>query len=759
MPDKAIYTEVEGQRLKLTNTQKIIYPELELTKAEVIQYYLQVAPYLLQHIKNRPLTLIRYPDGAQGKQFYSKNKPKWSPKWIYSTLVGDDKDNQYVVANSLASIVWLANLVALEIHPMNMRMPNLQFPDQFIFDLDPSEEFDFEELKTIAKSLKQKLEDYGYIPFIKTSGGKGFHIYCAIKPIYTADAVYKAVESIAKEFVKENKESTTLNLSKVKRKGKVLIDIYRNRSTNSCVAPYSLRGKEGAPVSMPIEWSEVDGLKSAQEFNIKTALEQLNKHGDVWANIWETATTLHTQSSADNSQLTEYNKKRDFTKTAEPIAEVPNDAKGNRYVVQLHDASNLHYDLRLEQNGVLLSWALPKGLPHKVGVKRLAVQTEAHPLKYLNFQGTIPKGEYGGGTMWVFATGQYEIIQQEVKKIHFKLLDGDLAGEFVLYNTKKDQWILERKGETDFSIEEYKQPMLAEAIKEYPANAENYFYEIKWDGIRAIIVIENGSHTIYSRNGNDITQQFPELAIISEHIEAQIAVIDCELVHLDSKGRPKFAKLVGRIHNVGERAIEHASKKVPATAYLFDLLYLDGKDCRQNTNIERRMWLNAILSSGERIRFSEAFDDGQALFTAIGAQGMEGIMCKLKTGKYSNGRRSSNWLKWKISNEDTALVIGYTKGEGDRSELLGALHLAKREDGELVYYGKVGTGFTHQKLKQIDKKVKAVPEIKKPVNASIEDERATTWIEPKYECDIQFASFSANNTYREPVFKQMRLAK
>lgn len=756
MPEQPIFTQIDGRELKLSNPTKLLYPEKEITKAEVIQYYLQVADLLLTHISDRPLTVIRFPDGVDGNRFYSKNKPNWTPDWVASTHYEEDNENQYVLATEKATLVWLANLAALELHPMNVRVPNAKFPDQFIYDLDPSEQFDFEELKEIALELKVFLESFGYRSFLKTSGSKGLHIYIPIKPIYSKKDVFSAFEKITKQFVQQHKDKTTLTITKEKREGKVFIDILRNKSSNSCVAPYSLRGKSGAPVSMPILWEELEDITSSKHYDIRLALKTIESRGDAWKDIWACAAALHTKSTSASKELESYNQKRDFTKTAEPTEAQTIQTSGRDYCVQLHDATNLHYDLRLEENGVLLSWAIPKGLPHEKGIKRLAIETEPHPLKYLDFEGTIPKGEYGGGTMFVFDRGQYKVIKREKKKIHFQLEQGGLEGEYLLYKTKGKQWLIEKKSEDHhFDLKEFKEPMLASMGESIPK--ENHFFEIKWDGLRATFLIEQGKLTIFSKSGNDITTQFPELQIMTKQIEAEKAIIDGEIVNLDQLGRPQFANIVGRIHTVGDRSIELAAKKNPATAYLFDLLYLDGKDCRQETNVKRRQWLKTILSAGDTVRYSESFEDGEMLFQAIKQQGMEGIICKQNEGTYLSNARSPYWSKIKVRHDAEAFIIGYTKGEGDRSNLIGALHLAiKNKDGNLQYMGKVGTGFTIDMLIAIQKELNQVPVIEKPISDAIEKESQTTWLAPEYICEINYASLTSNGTYREPVYQRMR---
>ena len=223
MPSKYVHTEVDGRKLKLSNLDKTIYPKAGVSKAEIIQYYLAIAPYLLNYIKGRALTLIRFPDGIGKTQFYAKSKPAWTPDWIDSFGIAHSEETiDYIVAQDKPTIVWLANLAALELHPMQMTTDDADHPDHFIFDLDPPENGDFEVVKRIALKLKDFLEGYGYVPYIKTSGSKGLHIYVPIVKEYTHEEMVDSVKSLAKVFVSQNKESSTLAMNKQKREGCLL---------------------------------------------------------------------------------------------------------------------------------------------------------------------------------------------------------------------------------------------------------------------------------------------------------------------------------------------------------------------------------------------------------------------------------------------------------------------------------------------------------------------------------------------------------
>lgn len=756
MAKQYIHTEVEGRKIKLSNLNKVIYPSVNVSKAEIIQYYIGIAPYILPHLVDRPLTVIRFPDGIDKQSFYSKDKPKWTPDWLSSALIKhDEKSINYVICDDAASLCWLANLACLELHPIQYMMQNQPNPDHFIFDLDPDEALGFDVVKQAALRLKPFLEQYGYTPYIKTSGGKGLHIYVPIEPSWSFDILTATVKSLAGLFVSNYSSEYTLQIPKAKRKGKVLIDIYRNHLSNTCVAPFSLRGKVGAPVSLPIHWEHVEDLEKSAAYTIHNYKDYLDTHGNAWAD-WRTKQAgLHDQkikeaiALTDTSKLKSYLSKRDFSNTPEPIPEVPaGDQK--RYCIQLHDASNLHYDLRLEQNGVMLSWAVPKCLPTTNGMKRMAINTEDHPIKYLDFEGIIPKGQYGAGSMWVVEKGTIEWKEKSEKKYKF-ILSKRKDIVYNLFRTKDNQWLIEAS--TDRGPLDVPKPMLADGTKEIP-KPKQYTYEVKWDGIRVFVALNNDKIKIYSRSGRDITKQFPELWDPSR-FKAEQGLFDGEIVVLNKEGVPIFADVISRMHTAGEGGIERASKSKPVACYLFDMVQLDGKEYYKESNERRRELLDCVLKSGEYYRFSQDFPDGQGLFEAIKAKGMEGIMAKEKSAPYLPGTRCRHWLKIKVRSNEECYIIGYTKGKGDRVAVFGALHVARITTEGISYKGKVGTGFDMATLKKYFDLFSDVNKTVKPITETIEEESRTVWIEPVYRCEVQYASMTPNGTYREPVFVKL----
>jgi len=768
MAKKSQWAFIGKRKVELSNLDKILFPEDGIVKAEVIEYYLKIAPTLLNHVKGRALTLIRFPDGIHGESFYQKNRPEWAPDWLEFVNLGSEEKKDYIIATEPASLVWLANLAALELHQLHSRKPNFECPDYMVFDLDPPEGYDFERLIPIALNLKHSIEVFGYTPFVKTTGGKGIHICCPLEPKWDFHLVFEAAQMIAKPFVEQYANETTLQIKKDARKGRVLIDIYRIRTGQSIVSPYSLRGRIGAPVSMPLTWDELEGATDPKAYNIKTALEKVLADGDAWEGIDAYAAALHTHRTAkvikklppsakhkSPEQLERYVKKRDFNKTPEPEAKII-EGGGNSFVVHRHHATNLHYDLRLEQDGVLKSWAVPRGLPPAPGVKRLAVQTEDHPMKYLTFNGVIPKGQYGGGDMWIYALGKYQITKDKKDGFYFRLNSKEVNGEYRIYKIKEKEWLLERVDipQIDY-LHNAIEPMLSDSADK-PPSGDDYIFEVKWDGIRAMISVEDGQVRIHTRNQKDITKQFPELLAGDKSFRATCGLFDAEIVCLDAAGKPEFRKVIHRMSSSGESVIQSLSKSHPAKCYIFDCLYLDGRSLVNDPLMKRKEWLQDAIKKDTAYRVSEFVEDGNSLFEAAREHQLEGIMAKRKDSKYLPGRRSDLWLKIKVRRTAECVVIGYTPGKGNRDQTFGALHIADKVGKELQYRGKVGTGFDDNMMKEVFQELKKLEKIKTPVREKVLDEKVTIWIEPKLIVEISYSQLTPDKMYREPVFIRLR---
>ncbi|MBE7438595.1 MAG: hypothetical protein HS115_09090 [Spirochaetales bacterium] len=733
------------RRLELSNLDKVLFPDDGIVKAELIDYYHRLAPIILRHIKGRPLSLVRFPDGIYGETFFQKNRPDWAPDWVESCQISDLK---YMIAAEDAALVFLANLACIELHPFQSRLPHVEAPDYMIFDLDPPEGFDFSRTRDLARGLREHLQNHGYHPFIKTTGGKGLHVLCPLLPRHSYDDVFDAAKHLADLFLKKEKQAT-LQIKKEKRNGRVLIDVYRNRLGQTIIGPYSVRGRTGAPVSAPLLWEDLDSLTSPVEFNLRNLPERVSTKGDPWEAFAAFAVDLHTTArpgKGAGGELPVYRAKRNLEKSGEPAPDVPVSTSGLEFVLHRHHASRLHYDLRLEMDGALRSWALPRGLPPRPSVKRLAVQTEEHPLKYLEFQGTIPAGHYGAGQMWIFARGKFEILKQKKDGFYLRLSSPALSAEYRMIELNNKEWLIDR---LDAPARDYllnpPSPMLADATDVVPVG-ERFLYELKWDGIRAIFTLEEGQIRIFSRNGHEITESFPEL-LRPDDLRATTAVLDGEIVVLDDLGRPVFEKVIKRMR-------KSSAAKEKAVCYFFDLLYLDGRSVINDPLELRREWLADLLRDRQTMRLSEVLDDGQALFAAVKSSGLEGIVAKDRSSRYTPGERSASWLKVKVSRDCTLAVLGYTPGEGEREETFASLVVGEWTEGKYRYRGRVGSGFTQRSLTDIRSRLDTLTA--KKAWFSHPDLKKVTWLKEGLFADIHYSSLTTDGLLRAPVFHRLR---
>ncbi len=482
------------------------------------------------------------------------------------------------------------------------------------------------------------------------------------------------------------------------------------------------------------------------------------------------------------------------------------------FVVQKHAATRLHYDLRLEVDGVLKSWAVPKGPSMNPGDKRLAVQVEDHPFEYRKFEGSIPKGEYGGGEVIIWDEGTYapegemstrdQLARGELK---FQLHGEKLRGSFVIVRLRKpgtknewllikhrdsfadDKWDAEEHAEsvvTGRTLEDIaegrpasrerrvvgaseltgaveatmpKMPGGARAtlaeLKEKPFSHPDWIFEIKWDGVRAIAEIKDGKTTLWARSGRDVTKEYPEFNNLAEKFRLKNAIVDGEIVTLDEHGRSNFQKLQNRL------GVQNPSQKlmqaVPLDYYAFDLMYADGYDLRKAPLVERKELLRKALVGNDRVHYSEHIaEKGEELFEAARAKGLEGLIGKLKNSTYS-GTRTSAWLKLKIVQELDAVIAGFTEGRGSR-KYFGALVLGLYEKGELKFIGSAGTGFDEGTQKSIFEKLQELGTPQCPFKRAPALREKVDWVKPELVARVKYANWTTDDHLRAPVFLSLR---
>ncbi len=463
-------------------------------------------------------------------------------------------------------------------------------------------------------------------------------------------------------------------------------------------------------------------------------------------------------------KLAEYEAKRDFKRTPEPGARAPRKgARAPRFVVQEHHARRLHWDFRLEKDGVGVSWAVPKGIPPDPKKNHLAVHVEDHPLEYFKFAGEIPKGEYGGGQVLIWDEGTYVPIKWSDREVMVDLHGKRLQGRYVLFQTRGNDWMIhrmdppqdpDRKPMPDKIV-----PMLAKLATRVPSPDTDWGFEFKWDGIRALAYVDGGRVRLQSRTGEDITPRYPEIHPMGRALGSAEVILDGEIVALDAKGRPSFEEIQQRMGLTGEADIRRKMKEVPVTYMLFDLLWLDGHSQMEQPYTDRRKSL-AKLKLGGGSWQTPPFEksDGKTMLEASNKAGLEGIVAKRLDSKYEPGRRTGVWQKIKNHNRQELVIGGWLDGEGKRIGYPGALLVGYYNDGKFVYAGKVGTGFTDAILEELNKKLKPLATDKSPFDRG-SPPRNAHFVKPKIVAEFEFVEWTRSGQLRAPAFKGFRLDK
>ncbi|HEY0258172.1 MAG TPA: non-homologous end-joining DNA ligase [Candidatus Methylacidiphilales bacterium] len=476
--------EIEGKTVSVSNLDKVYYPKAGFTKGGVLDFYINIAPVLLPHLQGRPLTMKRYPNGVDAPFFYEKQCPKPRPAFVKTCKVARHHESgeiEYCLVNNLPTLVWAANLGDLELHTFLSQAPAVHRPTQIVFDLDPGAPATAVQCAQVALWIRELFENLGLQSFIKSSGSKGMQLYVPLNTPTSYEETSPFAKAVAQALEKAHPELVVSDMKKELRHGKVLVDWSQNSETKTTVCVYSLRAKERPFVSMPLDWDEVKACLKKEDpslvfFEAKAALKRVEKKGDLFAATLtlkqDLKKALKTFSSSapeeprkprlkgtGDGSISAYNAKRNFNETAEPAGKTKPTGKQPLFVIQKHDASHLHYDFRLELDGVLKSWAVPKGPPFDKQTKRLAMMVEDHPYDYAEFEGTIPAGNYGAGTVMVWDIGTWENLGPEPHeglksgKLHFQLNGKKLKGEWALVKmhgpraTKGTEWLLLKHGD------------------------------------------------------------------------------------------------------------------------------------------------------------------------------------------------------------------------------------------------------------------------------------------------------------------------
>ncbi len=762
---------VGDRELTVSSLDKVLFPESGFTKGQLLDYYVKVAPVMLPHIEDRPVTMRRYPHGVGQDPFYAKRVPSGAPSWVRTVVVpvseGGD-EIEYAVVDDVATLVWAANLGTIEFHVPLWRVGRRRKlpspPDQIVFDLDPGEGTDVVECSKVAIMVADILEEMGLEARAKTSGSKGMQVYAELKGSPTWDTSRAEARGIAERLEKEHAELVTSNMRKALRSGKVLIDWSQNHRSKTTIGAYSVRGRSRPTVSTPLMWGEVrdcikHGDPAAMEFTTSDVLHRIEKSGDLFARPQSDRS-----GRGDDAALRVYRSKRNPSKTPEPMGHERSDADGElpTFVVQEHHARSLHWDFRLEHDGVLVSWALPKGVPEDPQANHLAVRTEDHPIAYGSFEGEIPHGEYGAGTVRIWDRGTFEVEKWRPKEVMVRLHGSRVSGRYVLFPTEGKNWMIHRMDPAPpgFSpLPQRVQPMLA-TLGPLPKDDTGWAYEIKWDGVRAIAFVDGGRVRLQSRNGNDLTHTFPEFRQVGEFVGPRPCIFDGEIVVLGQDGKPDFGRLQHRLHLLNAHAIETKATESPANYVIFDLLHLDGRPIFDLSYDERREKLESLHLSGDSFTTADAYRDvpGAEVLKATREAGLEGVIAKRRRAPYLQGKRSSEWIKVKNERTQEVVVAGWTDGTGNRSGSIGALLVGVPVPDGLRFVGKVGTGFSARDREYLLGLLARSETTKNPFRpiSEFSEKDPHHFVRPLHVGEVKFSDWTASGRLRHPVWRGMR---
>lgn len=857
---------VDGHRLRLTNLDKVLYPETGTTKADVLSYYAAVAEALLPHSRDRPATRKRWVHGVgvpgdPGQVFFQKNIDTSAPTWVKRFPIEHKSGtNIYPLVNDLATLTWLAQSAALEIHVPQWRFGprgKINNPDRLVLDLDPGEGADLAQCAEVARLARDILADMGLDARPVTSGSKGIHLYAALDGKQTSDEVSAVAHELARALEADHPDLIVSDMKKSLRAGKVLLDWSQNNGNKTTICPYSLRGRFTPTVAAPRTWAELEDPDLAQ-LDYEQVMQRLAEDGDPLAGMDAGSGEMEAEAleealtdgtgAGPADRLSKYRSMRDAAKTPEPVpAEPAEPSAGNSFVIQEHHARRLHWDFRLEHDGVLVSWALPKGPPDSPDQNHLAVQTEDHPLDYGSFEGTIPKGEYGAGEVRIWDHGTYEPEKwregKEVIAVLHGQPDGGLASEgsadrrFALIHTGgrggANNWLIhlmkhqpgskaesEAKPNAKQKAEPAAKPNAKETVKtghapagspqeavsaaaEAPAPAaknlpdtaglakavaadakehgmpqaepmlatlgtradvnedDGWAFEMKWDGVRAVVEVTPEGTRLISRNGNDMTAAYPELQELGRYLNGERAVLDGEIVAVNKAGRPDFGLLQPRMHLTKRRDIEAAAARTPVHLMLFDLLWLDGNPLTDLPYSQRREILeSAVEPAGEdgHVQVPPALE--MSMDQAVEASrelGLEGVMAKRLSAAYSPGRRSRSWIKLKNSFTQEVVIVGWRPGKGSRASRIGSLLVAVPDGHELSYIGRVGSGLSEKDLALVGGKLKKLARKTPPLEGvPAADASDAQWVRPVLVGEVTYSERTATGKLRHPAWRGLR---
>ncbi|MDR6414438.1 ATP-dependent DNA ligase [Pseudarthrobacter sulfonivorans] len=825
---------VAGRELTLTNLDKIIYPETGTTKADVLAYYAAVAHVLIPAAANRPATRKRWVNGVgtaeqPGEVFFQKNLEDSAPGWLpRAAITHKERTIFYPLVNDPATLTWFGQINSLEIHVPQWQVDShgrQLNPDRLVLDLDPGVGAGLAECVEVAFLARSILQDIGLEPVPVTSGSKGIHLYAGLDGSQTSDQISAFAHELARALEADHPDLAVSDMKKTLRKGKVLVDWSQNSAAKTTIVPYSLRGRHAPTVAAPRTWRELSS-PNLKHLDYKAVMRRVKDGKDPFATVEHGgghpgSPEQVTHDGGAHQRLERYRSMRDPNATPEPFSGVS--GSGDTFVIQEHHASRLHFDFRLEHEGVLVSWALPKGVPESGGKNHLAVQTEDHPLDYARFEGTIPKGQYGAGEVTIWDHGTYELEKwingREVIATLTGSEGGGLGGtkKFALIHTGRGQgkdaegqWLIhlmdkdhhtfhprravpEDEPDADDAAEEESaqdgapedgpvqkeqqeptitkpaaplraedfRPMMATAGTAADLQGSDWQFELKWDGVRALIVADGTKVRLISRNGNDVTATYPELTDRACWPDGAF-IADGEIFAVGPSGKPDFGVLQGRMKLTRAGDVAKARTVIPVRLMLFDLLADAGEDLRRLPFGKRRQRLEEFYRPSDcPVELSPVLDEKiEHILESTQELGLEGVMAKRTDSRYVSGQRTRTWIKIKLEQTQEVVVGGWRPGKGGRQGSVGSLLVGIPDGTRLRYVGRVGSGFSTRELEELRQKVDDLARKTSPFDdVPREDASDAHWVTPRLVGEVTFGEWTGAGKLRHPVWRGWRLDK
>lgn len=722
-------------RVRLTNPDKVLYPATGTTKADVFDYYLAVADAMLPHIAGRPVTRKRWPNGVAQQPFFEKQLASSAPEWLArGAITHRSGTTVYPVIDTPEGLAWIAQQASLEVH-----VPQWRFIDatvgpatRIVFDLDPGEGVTMAQLCEVARAVRELVAGMDLEAYPVTSGSKGLHLYVPLASPVSSRGASAVAKRVAQQLESSMGGLVTATMTRSLRAGKVFLDWSQNSAAKTTVAPYSLRGRDEPTVAAPRTWEELDDPELHQ-LRFDEVLARLTRDGDLLAGMDGDAPVA--------DRLTTYRSMRDPGRTPEPVpAAQPTSGQNNRFVIQEHHARRLHYDFRLERDGVLVSWAVPKNLPDTSTVNHLAVHTEDHPLEYATFEGDIPKGEYGGGHVTIWDSGTYDTEKfrdpGENGEVIVNLHGNRVSGRYVLIQTEGKNWLVRRMKEQRL------QPMLATHGSVDRLSPEHWAFEGKWDGYRLLVDADHGRIRLTARSGRDVTAEYPQLQSLAADLADHHVILDGEVVALQD-GVPSF------------QAMQNRGSGSHIEFWCFDILSLDGRDLTRAKYRDRRKLLETLASDGALTVPPLLPTDDPLKFAD--ERGFEGVVAKKWDSGYRPGR-SEAWVKDKFWRTQEVVVGGWRAGEGGRTSGIGALLIGVPEGDGLQFVGRVGTGFTDKMLSDLKAMLKPLETSESPFTAPLStvDAKGVTYVRPELVGEVRYSERTSDNRLRQPSWRGLR---